>query len=46
MGRRVEATAHGTGFRMLPRPKPWYRRGQLAPYTYGPFTGASWSIRL
>lgn len=36
----------GTGFRVLPRPKPWYRRGQLAPYTYGPFTGASWSLRL
>ena len=48
---RVEAptdssTAHGTGFRTMPRPKPWYRRGQLAPYTYGPFTGASWSMRL
>ena len=48
---RVEApadstTAHGTGFRMLPRPKPWYRHGQFAPYTYGPFTGATWSIRL
>ena len=36
----------GTGFRVLPRPRPWYRRGQLAPYTYGPFTGATWSIRL
>ncbi len=36
----------GTGFRVRPRPRPWYRRGQLAPYTYGPFTGASWSIRL
>ena len=50
---RVEAPATdsttapaGTGFRVLPRPRPWYRRGQLAPYTYGPFTGASWSIRL
>ena len=49
---RVEApaeadpTAHGTGFRVLPRPRAWYQRGQLAPYNYGPFTGASWSIRL
>ncbi|MDQ2772878.1 MAG: phosphatase PAP2 family protein [Bacteroidota bacterium] len=49
---RVEApaeadpTTHGTGFRVLPRPRAWYRRGQLAPYNYGPFTGASWSIRL
>ena len=49
---RVEApaganpTAPGTGFRVLPRARPWFRRGQLAPYNYGPFTGASWSIRL
>ena len=50
---RVEAPAAdsttapaGTGFRVRPRPRPWYWRGQLAPYTYGPFTGASWSIRL
>ena len=38
--------ASGTGLRVPPRPRPWYRRGQLAPYTAGPFTGASWSIRL
>ncbi|GAA4055982.1 hypothetical protein GCM10022409_49090 [Hymenobacter glaciei] len=48
---RVEAPVDstmgaGTGFRVLPRPKRWYRHGQFAPYTYGPFTGASWSIRL
>lgn len=47
---RVEApadsTTQGTGFRTLPHPKPWFRRGQFAPYTYGPFTGASWSLRL
>ncbi|GAB3648817.1 hypothetical protein GCM10027594_24230 [Hymenobacter agri] len=48
---RVEApadssAAHGTGFRTLPHPKPWFQRGQFAPYTYGPFTGASWSLRL
>ena len=42
----ADAAAHGTGFRALPRPRPWYRRGQLAPYAYGPFTGASWSLRL
>ena len=42
----ADSTAHDTGFRVLPRPRAWYRRGQLAPYTYGPFTGASWSIRL
>ncbi len=42
----VEPTGKGTGFQILPRPKPWYRRGQLSPYVYGPFTGASWSLRL
>ena len=42
----ADPTAHGTGFRVLPRPRAWYWRGQLAPYNYGPFTGASWSIRL
>lgn len=40
------ASAHGTGFQVLPRPKPWYRQGQLAPYVYGPFTGASWTLRM
>ncbi|WP_201982838.1 phosphatase PAP2 family protein [Hymenobacter rubidus] len=39
------ASVHGTGLQHLPRPKPWFRRGQLAPYAYGPFTGASWSLR-
>ncbi|GAC1374780.1 MAG: hypothetical protein NVS3B25_15030 [Hymenobacter sp.] len=28
-----------------PRPKPWYRAGRFAPYTYGPFTGATWTLR-
>ena len=40
------SAAQGTGFRVLPRPRPWYQRGQLTPYSYGPFTGASWSMRL
>ena len=48
---RVEAPADstapaGTGFRALPRPKAWYQRGQFSPYVYGPFTGATWSMRL
>ncbi|MFC7667503.1 phosphatase PAP2 family protein [Hymenobacter humi] len=46
---RVEAApepaAHGTGFRVLPRRKPWYRQGNFSPYSYGPFTGASWNLR-
>ena len=42
----ADPAAHGTGFQVLPHPKPWYRRGLFAPYAYGPFTGASWSLRL
>ena len=47
---RVETTpadpaARGTGLAPPQRPQPWYRRGQLAPYNYGPFTGATWSLR-
>lgn len=42
----ADPAARGTGFRVLPHPKPWYRRGLFSPYTYGPFTGASWSLRL
>ena len=46
---RVEApldnpAAHGTGLVPPRKPQPWYRSGQFAPYTYGPFTGASWSL--
>ncbi|MBU6120650.1 phosphatase PAP2 family protein [Hymenobacter siberiensis] len=42
----TDPTVHGTGFRLLSHPKPWYRRGLFSPYAYGPFTGASWSLRL
>ncbi|ALW85138.1 hypothetical protein AUC43_08555 [Hymenobacter sedentarius] len=46
---RVEApldpAAHGSGFQTMPRRKPWYRQGNFSPYNYGPFTGASWSLR-
>lgn len=45
---RVEATTgpavQGTG-RAPRRPPRWYRQGQLAPYTDGPFAGASWTLR-
>ena len=27
------------------RPQPWHRQGKFAPYSYGPFTGASWTLR-
>ncbi|MBF9219665.1 phosphatase PAP2 family protein [Hymenobacter ruricola] len=39
------AAAHGTGWVRPPKRLPWYRQGQFSPYTYGPFTGASWSLR-
>ena len=41
----AEPAAHGTGLAPPPRPRPWYRQGALAPYTYGPFTGAAWTLR-
>lgn len=48
---RVEAPldSPGTG-QALPgtppprKPQPWYRQGRFAPYTSGPFTGASWKL--
>ncbi|WP_210521278.1 phosphatase PAP2 family protein [Hymenobacter terricola] len=39
------AAAHGTGLAPPRKPRPWYRQGKLSPYNYGPFTGASWSLR-
>ncbi|MDO7844874.1 phosphatase PAP2 family protein [Hymenobacter sp. M29] len=46
---RVEATstgaaANGTGMAPPRKPRPWFRQGRFSPYTYGPFTGASWSL--
>jgi membrane-associated phospholipid phosphatase len=37
--------APGTGLLPPPKRQPWYRQGTFAPYTAGPFTGASWSLR-
>ena len=46
---RVEApadpAAQGTGLAPPQSPQPWFRRGKFSPYNYGPFTGASWSLR-
>ncbi|GAA3974583.1 hypothetical protein GCM10022407_20300 [Hymenobacter antarcticus] len=39
------AKPQGTGLAPPRRPQPWYRKGKFAPYNYGPFTGASWSLR-
>ncbi|MBD2767524.1 phosphatase PAP2 family protein [Hymenobacter sp. BT664] len=44
---RVEPVADpaGTGLAPPRRPRPWYQQGQFSPYSYGPFTGASWTLR-
>lgn len=39
-------TAGATGWVAPPHPLPWYRRPQLAPYSYGPFTGIRCSLAL
>jgi len=39
-----DPATHGTGLAPPRRPQPWFRRGSFAPYNYGPFTGASWSL--
>ena len=38
--------AKETGLAPPPRPRPWYRQGRFAPYSYGPFAGASWSVQF
>ena len=35
-----------TGWVAPPRPRPWYRRAELAPYSYGPFTGVRCALAL
>ena len=45
---RVEAgapAAGSTGLAPPRRPRPWYRQGKFAPYSTGPFAGASWSVQ-
>jgi hypothetical protein len=44
--RVVEKPAEGTGWHAPVHPRPWYRRGELAPFSYGPFTGGSLTWRL
>jgi hypothetical protein len=44
--RVVAPPADGVGWQPLPRPRPWYRRGELAPFSYGPFTGGSLTWQL
>ncbi|WP_426062184.1 phosphatase PAP2 family protein [Hymenobacter sp. B1770] len=41
----LDPATQGTGMAPPPKRQPWYRQGKFAPYTYGPFTGASWSLR-
>ena len=40
-----DPAVQGTGLAPPARSQPWYRKGKFAPYNYGPFTGASWSLR-
>ena len=40
-----DPSTHGTGMAPPRRSQPWYRQGKFAPYNYGPFTGASWTLR-
>jgi hypothetical protein len=40
-GRTRVAPAGGTSWQPLRPASPWYRRGELAPFNYGPFIGAS-----
>lgn len=44
--RGLAPPAEGVGWQPLPRPRPWYRRGELAPFSYGPFTGGSLTWQL
>ena len=38
--------AGGMGWQAPTHPRPWYRRGELSPFTYGPFTGGSLTWHL
>ena len=40
----ADPAAQGTGLAPPRRAQPWYRQGKISPYTYGPFTGASWTL--
>ncbi len=40
-----DPATQGTGMVPPRRPQPWYRLGKFAPYSYGPFTGATWTLR-
>ena len=35
-----------TGWQAPAHPRPWYRRGELSPFSYGPFTGGSLTWNL
>ena len=41
-----EKPAEGTGWHAPVHPRPWYKRGELAPFSYGPFTGGSLTWKL
>ncbi len=41
-----QSPAESTGWQPPVHPRPWYRRGELSPFSYGPFTGGSLTWRL
>ena len=41
-----EKPAEGTGWHAPAHPRPWYKRGELSPFSYGPFTGGSLTWKL
>ena len=45
VGTDLAPASQGTGMAPPARPRPWYQRGKLAPYSYGPFAGLSWSAQ-
>ena len=44
--RVVEPPVETTDWHAPVHPRPWYRRGQLSPFSYGPFTGGSLTWHL
>jgi hypothetical protein len=44
--RVAEGPVESTDWHAPVHPRPWYRRGELSPFSYGPFTGGSLTWHL
>lgn len=42
----LSASDGGPGWQAPTHPRPWYKRGELSPFSYGPFTGGSLTWKL